>query len=61
MAMRHRPLRLTTQVGRFHIGYDEEKTLTGLVDDWDRYQREIPINPAWCWRAQGPKCGHCRI
>ena len=25
--------------GRFHIGYDEEKTLTGLVDDWDRYQR----------------------
>ena len=28
--------------GRFHIGYDEEKTLTGLVDDWDRYQREHP-------------------
>ena len=28
--------------GRFHIGYDEEKTLTGLVDDWDRYQRERP-------------------
>ena len=28
--------------GRFHIGYDEEKTLTGLVDDWDRYQRENP-------------------
>ena len=27
---------------RFHIGYDEEKTLTGLVDDWDRYQREHP-------------------
>ena len=26
--------------GRFHIGYDEEKTLTRLVDDWDRYQRE---------------------
>ena len=25
--------------GRFHIGYDEEKTLTDLVDDWDRYQR----------------------
>ena len=25
--------------GRFHIGYDGEKTLTGLVDDWDRYQR----------------------
>ena len=25
--------------GRFHIGYDEEKTLTGLVDDWDRYRR----------------------
>ena len=29
-------------MGRFHIGYDEEKTLTGLVDDWDRYQREHP-------------------
>ena len=28
--------------GRFHIGYDEEKTLTGLVDDWDRYQRQHP-------------------
>ena len=28
--------------GRFHIGYDEEKTLTGLVDDWDRYQRAKP-------------------
>ena len=47
--------------GRFHIGYDEEKTLTGLVDDWDRYQRAIPTNPAWCWRARGPRCGRCRI
>ena len=28
--------------GRFHIEYDEEKTLTGLVDDWDRYQRANP-------------------
>ena len=28
--------------GRFHIGYDEEKALIGLVDDWDRYQR---VNP----------------
>ena len=28
--------------GRFHIGYDEEKTLTDLVDDWDRYRRENP-------------------
>ena len=28
--------------GRFHIGYDEERTLTGLVDDWDRYQRANP-------------------
>ena len=28
--------------GRFHIRYDEEKTLTGLVDDWDRYQRANP-------------------
>ena len=28
--------------GRFHIWYDEERTLTGLVDDWDRYQRANP-------------------
>ena len=28
--------------GRFHIGYDEEKSLTGLVNDWDRYQRANP-------------------
>ena len=28
--------------GQFHIGYDEEKTLNGLVDDWDRYQRANP-------------------
>ena len=28
--------------GRFHIGYDEEKTLTSLVDDWDLYQRSHP-------------------
>ena len=28
--------------GRFHIWYDEEKTLTSLVDDWDRYQRANP-------------------
>ena len=28
--------------GRFHIGYDEERTLTDLVDDWDRYQRQHP-------------------
>ena len=28
--------------GRFHIGYDEEKTLTSLVDDWDHYQRANP-------------------
>ena len=28
--------------GRFHIGYDEDKTLTSLVDDWDRYQRANP-------------------
>ena len=28
--------------GRFHVGYDEEKTLTSLVGDWDRYQRANP-------------------
>ena len=42
-AMRLRPLRrYHLKVGRFHIGYDEDKTLTGLVDDWDRYQRANP-------------------
>ena len=47
--------------GRFHIGYDEEKTLTGLVDDWDHYQRANPgISQAWCWRARGLKHGRCR-
>ena len=25
--------------GRFHIGHDEDNTLTRLVDDWDRYRR----------------------
>ncbi len=28
--------------GRFHMGYDEENTLTRLVDDWDRYRRANP-------------------
>ncbi len=28
--------------GRFHIGYDEEKTLIGLVDHWDRYRQANP-------------------
>ena len=28
--------------GRFHVGYDEGKTLTSLVGDWDRYQRANP-------------------
>ena len=28
--------------GRFYIGYDEDNTLTRLVDDWDRYRRAHP-------------------
>ena len=28
--------------GRFHIGYDEDNTLTRLVDDWDHYRRAHP-------------------
>ena len=28
--------------GRFHMGYDEEKTLSTLVDDWDRYGKRNP-------------------
>ncbi len=26
--------------GRFHLGYNEERTLTALVDEWDRYTRQ---------------------
>ena len=28
--------------GRFHLGYNEERTLRALVDDWERYTREHP-------------------
>ena len=28
--------------GRFHLGYNEESTLTALVDEWDRYTRQHP-------------------
>ena len=28
--------------GRFHIGHDEDNTLTRLVDDWDRYRQLHP-------------------
>ena len=28
--------------GRFHLGYNEERTLKSLVDDWDRYTRQHP-------------------
>ena len=27
---------------RFHLGYNEERTLTALVDEWDRYTRQHP-------------------
>ena len=27
---------------RFHLGYNEERTLKALVDDWDRYTRQHP-------------------
>ena len=47
--------------GRFHIGYDEEKTLTGLVDDWDRYQRANPDKSSVVLARTRPRCGHCRI
>ena len=32
--------------GRFHLGYDEERTLTALVDDWHRYTRQNPEKSA---------------
>ena len=47
--------------GRFHIGYDEEKTLTGLVDDWDRYQRANPDKSSVvlaCTRAEVRALSH---
>ena len=28
--------------GRFHLGYNEARTLTALVDEWDRYDRQHP-------------------
>ena len=28
--------------GRFHLGHNEERTLTALVDEWDRYTRQHP-------------------
>ena len=28
--------------GRFHLGYNEERTLTALVDEWDRHDRQHP-------------------
>ena len=32
--------------GRFHLGYNEERTLTALVDEWDRYTRQHPEKPS---------------
>ena len=32
--------------GRFHLGYDEERTLTSLVDEWDRYTKQHPEKSA---------------
>ena len=32
--------------GRFHLGYDEERTLTALVDEWDRYTKQHLDNSA---------------
>ena len=32
--------------GRLHLGYNEERTLTALVDEWDRYTRQHPEKSA---------------
>ena len=32
--------------GRFHLGYDEERTLTALVHEWDRYTKQHPDQSA---------------
>ena len=47
--------------GRFHIGYDEEKTLTGWLMTGIATSGRTPTSPAWCWRAHGPRCGLFRI
>ena len=46
--------------GRLHLGYNEERTLTALVADWDRYTRQHPERAPSCWRAPTPRCGRCR-
>ena len=47
--------------GRFHIGYNEEKTLTSLVDDWTATAGSIRTSPVSCWRARGLRRERCRI
>ena len=32
--------------GRLHLGHNEERTLTALVDEWDRYTRQHPEKSA---------------
>ena len=32
--------------GRFHLGFTEERTLTALVDEWDRYTKQHPEKSA---------------
>ena len=32
--------------GRLHLGYNEERTLTALVDNWDRYTQQHPEKSA---------------
>ena len=32
--------------GRLHLGYSEERTLTALVDEWDRYTKQHPDKSA---------------
>ena len=34
------------QRGRLHLGYSEERTLTALVDEWDRYTKQHPDKTA---------------
>ena len=32
--------------GRLHLGYNEERALTALVDEWDRHDRQHPEKSA---------------
>ena len=45
---------------RLHLCYDEEKTLTRLVEDWSRHVTAEPdASTVVLWRARAPRRGRC--